>query len=60
MDGSVKRVEPLTAELRNGARVRRIGTFLGRTLRWTTVVIDVTTNELELEIVHGPMRGTVT
>lgn len=38
---AVKRVEPLTDEFRPGARVRRVGTFLGRTLRWTTEVIAV-------------------
>lgn len=57
---AVKRVEPLTEELRPGARVRRIGRFLGRTLRWTTEVTEVSTQTLDLRIVDGPMRGTVT
>jgi hypothetical protein len=57
---AVKHVEPLTEELRTGARVRRTGRFLGRTLRWTTEVICVSAEELALEIVDGPMRGTIT
>jgi uncharacterized protein YndB with AHSA1/START domain len=57
---AVKRVEPLTEELRSGARVRRIGRFLGRTLRWTTEVTSVSAQTLDLQIVDGPMRGTVT
>jgi hypothetical protein len=46
-------------ELTPGASVRRTGRFLGRTLRWTTVVSAVTEQTLDLEIVDGPMRGTV-
>jgi uncharacterized membrane protein len=57
---AVKRVEPLSEDLRPGARVRRIGRFLGRTLRWTTEVTSVSDQTLDLEIVDGPMRGTVT
>jgi hypothetical protein len=57
---AVKRVEPLTEELRPGARVRRVGRFLGRTLRWTTEVTGVSADTLHLEIIDGPMRGTVT
>ena len=57
---AVKNVEPLSDHLCPGARVRRIGRFLGRTLRWTTEVTRVTPEILELEIVDGPMRGTVT
>jgi len=57
---AVKSVELLTEDLRPGARVRRIGRFLGRTLRWTTEVTGVSAEALDLEIVDGPMRGTVT
>lgn len=57
---AVKSVEPLADDVRPGARVRRIGRFLGRTLRWTTEVVAVHANELELRIIDGPMRGTVT
>ena len=57
---AVKRVEPLSEDLRPGARVRRIGRFLGRTLRWTTEVTSVSDETLVLDIVDGPMRGTVT
>jgi hypothetical protein len=55
---AVKTVEPAN-DLRPGARVRRTGRFLGRTLRWTTEVIGVTDQTLDLQIVDGPMRGTV-
>jgi uncharacterized membrane protein len=57
---SVKSVELLTEDLRPGARVRRVGKFLGRTLRWTTEVTGVSAAMLDLKIVDGPMRGTVT
>ncbi|HLG54439.1 MAG TPA: SRPBCC family protein [Vicinamibacterales bacterium] len=57
---AVKSVELLTEDIRPGARVRRIGTFLGRTLRWTTEVTAVSAGTLDLNIVDGPMRGTVT
>jgi|SRR5437867_1447036 len=57
---AVTHVEPLTEELCPGARVRRVGRFLGRTLRWTTEVTNVSDETLELEIIDGPMRGTVT
>jgi Polyketide cyclase / dehydrase and lipid transport len=57
---AVKNVELLSGDLRPGARVRRIGRFLGRTLRWTTEVTRVTAEILELEIIDGPMGGTVT
>ena len=56
---AVKSVEPLSEELRPGARVRRTGRFLGRTLRWTTEVTGVAAQTLDLQIVDGPMRGTV-
>jgi hypothetical protein len=57
---AVKNVELLSEDLRPGARVRRIGRFLGRTLRWTTEATCVTAEILDLEIIEGPMRGTVT
>jgi uncharacterized membrane protein len=57
---TVKSVELLTDDLRPGARVRRIGRFLGRTLRWTTEVRHVSAETLDLEIIDGPMRGAVT
>jgi uncharacterized membrane protein len=57
---AVKSVELLTEDLRPGARVRRVGKFLGRTLRWTTEVTGVSAAMLDLKIVDGPMRGTVT
>jgi hypothetical protein len=56
---AVKSVEPLTEDIRPGARVRRTGKFLGRTLRWTTEVANVSAAALDLNIVDGPMRGTV-
>ncbi len=56
---AVKSVELLSDELRPGARVRRTGQFLGRTLRWTTEITAVAAQTLDLQIVDGPMRGTV-
>jgi uncharacterized membrane protein len=56
---AVKNVEPLNDDLRPGARVRRTGRFLGRTLRWTTEVTGVAAQTLDFRIVDGPMRGTV-
>ena len=56
---AVKSVEPLGGDLRAGARVRRTGRFLGRTLRWTTEVTSVDAAQLDLQIIDGPMRGTV-
>ena len=57
---AVKAVEPLTGEAGRAARVRRTGRFLGRTIHWTTETAALRQNELELRIVDGPMRGTVT
>jgi uncharacterized membrane protein len=57
---AVKGVEVLNEDLLPGARVRRHGRFLGRTLRWTTEVTSVSAGTLDLTIVEGPMRGTVT
>ena len=56
---AVRSVEPLGHGTVPGARVRRVGRFLGRTLRWTTEVVAARDNDLELRIVDGPMRGTV-
>jgi uncharacterized membrane protein len=57
---AVKSVAPLDDDVRPGARVRRVGRFLGRTLRWTTEVVSVDPRELQLRIIDGPMRGIVT
>jgi uncharacterized membrane protein len=57
---AVKSVDPIDDEVRPGARVRRVGRFLGRTLRWTTEIVSVQPRELQLRIIDGPMRGTVT
>src|ERR1700750_2271055 len=57
---AVKTVEPGNGDLRAGARVRRTGRFLGRTLRWTTEVTSIDDAQLDLQIVDGPMRGAVT
>jgi uncharacterized membrane protein len=56
---AVRSVEPEADTLRPGARVRRTGRFLGRTLQWTTEVLAVTPNDLHLRIIDGPMRGDV-
>jgi hypothetical protein len=57
---AVKTVEPLDRSQGPGARVRRTGRFMGRTLRWTTEVVAATASHVELRIIDGPMRGTVT
>ena len=57
---AVKSVEPIDAHDEPGARVRRIGRFLGRPLRWTTELMAKTPSQLDLRIIDGPMRGTVT
>ena len=57
---AVKAVEPLGAASGEGARVRRTGRFLGRTIRWTTEIISARASEVQVRIVEGPMRGTVT
>lgn len=44
---------------RPGARVHRTGRFLGRSIRWTTEVESASPAHLDLRIVEGPMRGTV-
>jgi uncharacterized protein YndB with AHSA1/START domain len=56
---AVKQVEMLSEYGRPGARVRRTGQFMGRTLRWTTEVKRIDDHAVELEIIDGPMRGTV-
>jgi uncharacterized membrane protein len=57
---AVQSVEPpRDGTMAAGARVRRTGRFLGRTLRWTTEVVSVANDRLDLNIVDGPMRGTV-
>jgi uncharacterized membrane protein len=56
---AVKHVEVLSDDMNPGARTRRTGKFLARTLRWTTEVRAVSAHALDLEIVDGPMRGTV-
>jgi Polyketide cyclase / dehydrase and lipid transport len=56
---AVKAVDPFGSAVTPGARVRRTGRFLGRTLRWTTEVVAVSNGALDLDIVDGPMRGTV-
>jgi len=57
---AVKSVEPLGPSAGGAARVRRTGRFLGRTIRWTTELMSAQPHEVELRIVDGPMRGTVT
>jgi hypothetical protein len=55
---AVRHVEP-SSDDGPGARVRRTGRFLGRTIRWTTEVQSVGPQHLDLRIIDGPMRGTV-
>ncbi len=57
---AVKAVEPFAGHEQPGGRVRRIGRFMGRTLRWTTELVARSPGQLDLRIVDGPMRGTVT
>lgn len=56
---AVKSVDASSSENAPGARVRRVGRFMGRELRWTTEVVSATPTRLELRIIEGPMRGTV-
>ena len=56
---AIKSVEPLADHGQPGARVRRTGRFMGRTLQWTTEVMSTAPDHLDLRIVDGPMRGTV-
>jgi hypothetical protein len=57
---AVRTVEPLSDLSSPGARVRRTGRFLGRKLLWTTRLISSSPNHQDLDIIDGPMRGTVT
>lgn len=56
---AVKSVEPQGDSHAPGARVRRVGRFLGRELRWTTELVSTSPTHVELRIIDGPMRGTV-
>ena len=56
---AVKSVEPQGDGYAPGARVRRVGRFLGRELRWTTELVSASPSHVELRIIDGPMRGTV-
>lgn len=56
---AVTSVARLTGGDEPGGRVRRTGRFMGRTLRWTTEVESASSDALDLRIVDGPMRGTV-
>jgi hypothetical protein len=64
---AVKSVEPLDSAQGKpqddgyapGARVRRVGRFMGRELRWTTELVSASPTQVELRIIDGPMRGTV-
>ena len=56
---AVRTVEPWAADLRPGMLVRRTGRFLGRTMRWTTEITGLSGHALDLRIIDGPMRGTV-
>ncbi len=53
-------VELIDPALAPGARVRRTGTLMGRTIGWTTEVERVHfPHVLALRVVDGPFRGTV-
>lgn len=56
---AVTSVDSDADELTPGVRVRRTGRFLGRTLRWTTEVIEASATDLHLRIIDGPMCGEV-
>ena len=56
---AVKSVEPQSDSYAPGARVRRVGRFLGRELRWTTELVSTSPTHVELRIIDGPMRGSV-
>jgi uncharacterized membrane protein len=56
---AVKSVEPQGDSYAPGARVKRVGRFLGRELRWTTELVSTSPEHVELRIIDGPMRGTV-
>jgi uncharacterized membrane protein len=56
---AVTSVEPQGDSSSPGARVRRVGRFLGRELRWTTELVSASDAHVDLRIIDGPMRGTV-
>lgn len=56
---AVRSVESLEPG-KTGARARRSGRFLGRTIHWTTEVLEYAPpHRLRLRIVDGPFRGDV-
>ena len=58
---AVKRVELIDAALRPGARVRRVGSFMGYEFTWITVVEALHfPHLLVLRIENAPISGTVT
>ena len=58
---AVKQVELIDAALRPGARVRRVGSFMGYEFTWITVVEAVHfPHLLVLRIEDAPISGTVT
>lgn len=57
---AVRSVELFAGHDDPGGRVRRVGRFMGRPLRWTTELVSSSPNQLDLRIVEGPMHGTVT
>jgi hypothetical protein len=57
---AVSGVELMDPALERGARVRRVGAFLGQTIAWTTEVEAVHfPHVLALKIIEGPFAGTV-
>ena len=56
---AVKSVQPESDGYTPGTRVRRVGRFLGRELRWTTELVSTSDAHVDLRIIDGPMRGTV-
>ena len=58
--GVVSGVELVDPELAPGARVRRTGSLLGRSLGWTTEVERVHfPHLLTLTVIDGPFRGSI-
>ena len=60
--GGARSIDRLTpGPLRVGSRVRRRGSFLGRSFAWVTEVAALESGRrLEMTIVEGPMRGAGT
>jgi hypothetical protein len=57
----VSEVDVLDPAIKPGARVRRTGTLLGRTISWTTEVASFHfPHALSLRIVDAPFSGTLT